>query len=145
MHAQGEWTMPDEAIDRNPEPSPTRPTLLVVEPYAAVAESLEHQCARLGWHVVGAADTAAVTGLLDRCQPQAVLLSLTLPDPESAAVLQAIAAFDDELPVLCLIDQREGSADALIDLPAARLPRRLQRAMKPLRHRSLAAFLATAD
>ncbi|MFW5680462.1 MAG: hypothetical protein ACOC3D_09350 [Pseudomonadota bacterium] len=144
MEVSSNATMQEATASGKPDLPLRLSRALIVEPHPAVAASLARQCHTLGWVARIVERTEAVAAALAEFRPHAVVTSIVIPDPEAFAVLAAIATHDHDLPVLCLLDHRPGATGSLSALRADLLPRRMERAAKPLRHRSLAEFLQTA-
>lgn len=95
----------------------TAPRMLLVEADPAVSAALQRGLHRAGWIVLWAPDAGAALRLKPAYAPDAVLLSLDLPDMDGS-VLVARLARDRDCAVVALSGQGEAARVATLDAGA---------------------------
>ncbi len=125
----------------NPQEGPASPRVLVIEAHPAVALTLCRQCQALGWIARSVATVAEFAGTIAPWRPQALVLSLVLPNGEALAFLRSLTVTAPGLPVLCLVEPRTDDAAVGTHELLADFDLRLTQTGKPLRYATLAAFL----
>jgi len=92
----------------------TAPRVLLVEADPAVLAALQRGLRRAGWTVLWAPDAGAALRLKPAYAPDAVLLSLDLPDMDGS-VLVARLARDGDCAIVVLSGQGEAARRATLD------------------------------
>jgi len=91
----------------------TTPRVLLVEADPAVAAALQRGLRRAGWTVLWAADAGAALRLKPAYAPDAVLLSLDLPDMDGSVLLARLAR-DGDCAIVALSGRGEAVRAAML-------------------------------
>lgn len=93
------------------------PRLLVVDDDADVRASLERGLRLAGFDVIGAGDGPSALRAAHESAPDAIVLDVNMPGMDGVAVVTALRAFGDDVPV-CVLSARDTIEDRVAGLEA---------------------------
>lgn len=125
-----------------PECSGRIPLALVVDDRADVAATLAALCRAAGFRAESASDGAPVRLLLERLQPDCLIIDIMMPEEDGYEALKEVAAFDARIAVLLVTGYGESWLRMGVTLGRAHGLGLVQAAAKPVRADDVRAFLA---
>src|SRR5438105_11311182 len=104
--------------DAGPDSQPGRGTILLVEDDAAIARMLTDVLDSTGYHVREAPTGAAARALVERVQPDLIILDLVLPDDDGLVLCSVLKNIADVPILICSGTQRRRDAFLSLKLGA---------------------------
>ncbi len=134
--------MPPPGKTAEPTAAAGKPLVLVVDDRTDVATTLAALCRSVGFRAEAASDGAPMRSLLDRFQPDCLILDIMMPDEDGYEALKEIAAFDPRIAVLLVTGYGDTWLRMGVTLGRAQGLQLVQAASKPVRADDIRDFLA---